>query len=609
MKKIFYFSLIIVQLSILSFIIEAHGQQTYYYGLEGWAAATNGGRGGNIIRVTNLNVSGSGSLAEALKSSGARIVVFEVGGVINLDGNTISISNPFITVAGQTAPSPGITVVNGTISIRTHDVIFQHIRTRVGAAGHEVGWEKDGPSTISASKVVIDHCSISWATDENCSASGPRFDGNTPDDWRGNTSHDITISNNIIAEGLSNATHSKGEHSKGSLIHDNATNIAILKNLYISNRDRNPLFKGGARGVVVNNYIYNPGVSSIKYGLVASEWEGHDWEVGEMSIVGNVLKYGPSTGSVPFMRVTNGPCKIYFDDNIAKDWDGKDVVKYSGDASNLVNEAPSWNDNIKTLLAKEVRDYMISHAGARPWDRDEVDQRLLNEMLNGTGKIIDYETEVGGYPTATSTNSPFHAENWNMDYLIEKSPELSLSMPNSGDTILQHENFTVLADTGNFTEKIRFVELLVNGQSAGKMTTAPYQWDITADSLGTNKLVLIVEANNGKWWSSLMVSKQVIADTGTGFFEDKPTDKFNLYNFPNPFSHQTTIYYHIPKTKSVRLRIFNNNGKMIADRPMGKQLAGAYHWDWTPGNLPDGTYFLMMNAGQQILRSKLAFCK
>jgi hypothetical protein len=101
-------------------------------GAWGWTAATPGGRGGQILRVTNLRASGAGSLREALEADGPRIVAFEVGGVIDLGKNTLSIKNPYVTVAGQTAPSPGITIIKGGIGIQTHDVILQHLRVRPG---------------------------------------------------------------------------------------------------------------------------------------------------------------------------------------------------------------------------------------------------------------------------------------------------------------------------------------------------------------------------------------------------------------------------------------------------------------------------------------------
>ena len=364
------------------------------YGAEGWAASTGGGRGGTIIRVTNLNASGAGSLSDAIKKTGARIIVFEVGGVINLNGTTLNITRPYVTVAGQTAPSPGITLINGKVDVSTHDVILQHIMIRPGASGHDTGWEPDGLSTVSGHYVVIDHCSFSWAVDENCSASGSRFTGETVDEWRMNTSHDVTMSNNIIAEGLAYATHSKGLHSMGSLIHDNVTNVAVLRNLYSCNNARNPLFKAGAAGVVVNNYIYNPGSSGVRYALAKSEWEGHTIVRGKMSVIGNIMQLGPSSKRIAFMQATNSPCSIYMSDNIAKDTLGNDLQQYYGDATNIAEERPIWNDNITVMDAASTKEYVLNHAGARPWDRDAVDTRIINDARNGTGAIINYETEV-----------------------------------------------------------------------------------------------------------------------------------------------------------------------------------------------------------------------
>ena len=174
-------------------------------------ADTKGGAGGEIIRVTNLKAKGEGSLRHALKVQGPRIIVFEVGGVIDLAKNGIVIYEPRVTIAGQTAPSPGITIIRGGISIRTHDVIIKHLMVRPGDAGEpkKSGWETDGISTSGgeAYNILIDHCSVTWATDENLSVSGSRLKG--PD----STSHRVTVSNCLVAEGLSHSTHRSGEHS------------------------------------------------------------------------------------------------------------------------------------------------------------------------------------------------------------------------------------------------------------------------------------------------------------------------------------------------------------------------------------------------------------
>ncbi len=197
--------------------------------------------------MTNLDSDGPGSFRAALAQKGPRIVVFEVGGVIDLGRKTLKVEEPFVTIAGQTAPSPGVTVIRGGMDVLAHDVVMQHIRIRPGEAGaaKKSGWEEDSFSTqAGAYNVIVDHCTLTWATDENMSASGPRFTGNTPEEWRKGASHRITFSNNIAAEGLARSTHAKIEHSKGSLIHDNTTDHSDLWQSLCHNVERNPLFKG-----------------------------------------------------------------------------------------------------------------------------------------------------------------------------------------------------------------------------------------------------------------------------------------------------------------------------------------------------------------------------
>jgi pectate lyase len=386
---------------------------------QGWAAYTPGGRGGKILRVTNLKAGGSGSFAAAAQAKGPRIIVFEVGGVIDLQKTSISIREPFLTIAGQTAPNPGITLIRGGIHVSTHDVVIRHLRVRPGEAGarKKSGWEVDGIATGSYN-IIVDHCSCTWATDENLSASGPRFDGKNVAEWRKNTSHRVTFSNCIIAEGLSRSTHAKGEHSKGSLIHDNATEIAIIGNLYASNVRRNPYFKGGVRGIVVNNYIVNPGRRAIHYGLPAVEWFGHKYITGQMAIVANVLEYGPDTAAkMPLFALSgSGPVEIFAKDNLALDRSGKHV-RIIGTASKKclqVNSAPLWPEAIDLLPVADVKNYVLKNAGARPWDRDAIDKRVVQEARSARGRIIDSEQEVGGYPTHAPTRGRFVLEDWDL---------------------------------------------------------------------------------------------------------------------------------------------------------------------------------------------------
>ena len=410
---------------------KSNGLQRTFRGAQGWAANTPGGRGGRIIRVTTLDADGPGSFHEAVTAKGPRMVVFEVGGVIDLQKRSISIDKPFLTVAGQTAPSPGITLVRGGIQIATHDVVIRHLRVRPGGAGaaKKSGWEVDAIATNAAYNVIIDHCSCTWATDENLSASGPRFDGgDTVDQWRKETSHRVTFSNCIIAEGLHDSTHGKGPHSKGTLIHDNATEIAIIANLYASNVQRNPLFKGGARGVIVNNFISNPENRAMHYRLPAGEWKGREYATGQMVAVGNVMQGGVDTvDGLPLVKYDGeGVLEVFLSDNVAIDRKGKELEHLvaasprSDRECRVVSDLPFWPQGLEAMPADEVKEFVAHNAGARPWDRDEIDTRIVRQAMDGTGRIIDSEEEVGGYPVVEETRAAFDPDKWDLRFMTRK---------------------------------------------------------------------------------------------------------------------------------------------------------------------------------------------
>jgi hypothetical protein len=389
-------------------------------------AQTVGGRGGKIIRVTTLAAEGAGSFAEAVRAKGPRIIVFEVGGVIDLAGKALKVSEPFVTIAGQTAPSPGITFIRGGLAIFAHDAIIQHLRVRPGEAGRKKksGWEIDGIGLIGASNVIVDHCSNTWATDENLSASGPRFEGATVEEWRKGTAHQVTISNCLIAEALSKSTHGKGEHSKGSLLHDNTTGIAVVGNLYASNVERNPLAKGGVQAVIVNNWISNPGGKAMHHNLDEGEWKGHAPVTSRLAIVGNIFEHGPDTPpKLPlFFNHRKSPVELFMDDNLALDRDRQPVPLSGGEAIVVEEKPPVWPGGWKPMAAEKVREHVAKDVGARPWERDEIDTRIVRAALEGTGKIIDSEQEVGGYPRPAATSAPFNPKEWNLETMERLQP-------------------------------------------------------------------------------------------------------------------------------------------------------------------------------------------
>ncbi|HYC94624.1 MAG TPA: pectate lyase [Sphingomicrobium sp.] len=397
--------------------------------IKGWAQ-TDGGRGGAIVRVTNLNADGVGSFKAAVERKGPRIVVFEVGGVIDLGLTTLTIAEPNLTIAGQTAPSPGITLIRGGIDIKTHDVIVRHIRVRTGASGQakRSGWEADSMSTVGAYNVIVDHCTMTWGLDENLSASGPRFSGKTLADWRKGTSHNITFSYNILAESLADSSHPKGEHSKGSLIHDNATGILIARNLYAHNYERNPLLKGGAQVALVNNVIFNPGAQAVHYNLMDLEWTGQRPVAGELTAVGNVLRSGFSTrDDIAFLSIGGmGDLRYHGRDNVAVGRLGRPLPMFgrytTGPARIIETDRPTvWPAGLTALPATEVETHVLRFAGARPWDRDTHDLRVVFDTAEGRGTIIDDEKQVGGYPVQKETRAPFVEAEWNLDTMEPRS--------------------------------------------------------------------------------------------------------------------------------------------------------------------------------------------
>ncbi len=374
-------------------------------GARGFGSTTVAGRGGVVIKVTNLNDNGSGSLREALGRSGPRIIVFEVGGVIRLQ-SLLKITTPYVTVAGQTAPSPGITLIYDSVSVRTHDVLIQHLHIRPGNQGpyrdNSPGENKDGidlaSSNSSVYNIVIDHCSISWAVDETAST------------WFA-TTHDLTFSNNIISEALQHSIHPKGAHSTGMLIGDHVQKAAIIGNLFAHNDFRNPLTKNDTSTIILNNLIYNPGYAAIHF----QNNENIDG-VMSASVVGNVIKIKPEGDTsdrgfgIGIASYIKAGSEFYIHDTVSIQNNITNPVSLYTDSyynsSMRVNQPPSeaWLNNLTVYPSNQVESVVLSGAGARPWDRDSIDERIIRDVRDLTGSIIDNQNYVGGYPNPTSTN-------------------------------------------------------------------------------------------------------------------------------------------------------------------------------------------------------------
>jgi hypothetical protein len=368
------------------------------------AEATIGGLGGSVLRVTTLAADGPGSLRRALEDTHPRLVVFEVGGVIDLQGRSLDVRNPWLTVAGQTAPDPGITLIRGSLSVETHDVIIQHIAVRPGDRGAGLRQGEWSPDAIGAHRgnagpvhhVVFDHCSATWAIDENLSASGPAdVDASTDPDI---TSHDITLRHCLIAEGLSHATHPKGEHSKGTLIHDGVRDVVIAGCLYAHNRERNPRLKGGTTSVVAGNVMYNWGSACVGVGKHGNR---QTLNPSETVLAGNVAIAGPDTHTRLFVKSVDAGGRVFLRENIAVAANGAPLPM----TDDGVVPLPSPRD-LPDIHPWDAAAHVLRSAGARPAHRDPIDARIVRSVIEGTGRIIDSQEQVGGYPVRAATVRP-----------------------------------------------------------------------------------------------------------------------------------------------------------------------------------------------------------
>ncbi len=376
-------------------------------GSMGFGARTTAGSGpnrigGTIIHVTNLNSSGKGSLREAIDAKGPRVIVFDVSGYIDITlGGEIRVKNPYLTIAGQTAPSPGISLKGNGLSIRTHDVLVQHIRIRVGDdPTGERGSQRDGLEIVdhpagsgTTYNVVVDHVSVSWGLDENMSViQGAK---------------NITITNSINSEALDSPLHPKDGHSYALLYGGPISRVSIMRNLFAHNMGRNPRGGGDQDTVFINNVVYHWGGQSSSYG-------GGGGPV-MASIIGNVFIRGPQTTRMEAFRLhpdKDQEFKFYLRDNLTADtpnttvsdpWINMKIQRKVIEKSEARVEDPPTPlpGNLIIEDSFTVKASILAKVGARPAERDAVDNRIIADVMNGTGRFLVSQDDAGGWPVLT----------------------------------------------------------------------------------------------------------------------------------------------------------------------------------------------------------------
>jgi hypothetical protein len=362
-----------------------------------------------VLRVTNRNDSGAGSLRAALEASGPRVVIFEVSGYISLESE-VYVTSPCLTVAGQTAPSPGITVRGSAgygdysgegdyqgIYISTHDVLIQHLRFRMGGGSCNSGLVLY-PSGFY--NIVFDHVSVSWAQDEGAVVtSGTSLNG-------GNV--DVTFWRSIFSEGLLNTPGAERcaggqpSHAHGLAIGDGAVRVAVMQNLFAHILERSPALGQGSRTYIANNVNYNTHEGVFMGGPATFQH----------SVIGNYFKRGPTSRDDYVFRSADAPvgAQLYETDNTIDDGGLSPAMVPWLNPSGIDPRvgtppiaAPAGYAPITSAAALPL---VLAKAGARPTDRDAVDNRVVASVHNRTGNIISHQDDVGGYPAlATNTRS------------------------------------------------------------------------------------------------------------------------------------------------------------------------------------------------------------
>lgn len=398
-------------------------------GAEGGGKYTFGGRGGKVLVVTNLNDDGPGSLRWACEQGGARVIVFNVAGIIQLKTPLI-IRAPYITIAGQTAPGDGVCVAGETVWINTHDVIIRFMRFRRGETW--VGRRDDAIGGNPIGNIMIDHVSASWGLDENMSMYRHMYNDSTGAIEQKLPTVNITIQNSIFAEALDTWNHSFGSTLGGE-------NCTFMRNLWANNTGRNPSIGWYGTFNFVNNVVFN---------WVHRSMDGSDYR-GQFNIINNYFQPGPATSKTSLVghriiKPESGRSKLkyhvygraYVNGNIMEGYDA--ITKNNWDGGVQVEDEPNAGEHeaymkwdkplpmpaVSIVDAKQAREYVLVNAGATLPKRDPVDTRIAEQVR--TGKIAYLEgvklpetqfkhrrlpidsykqgiitdvSQVGGYPT------------------------------------------------------------------------------------------------------------------------------------------------------------------------------------------------------------------
>jgi hypothetical protein len=359
-------------------------------GAEGGGAHSFGGRGGKVYVVTSLADSGKGTLREACEQGGARIIVFNVSGIIKLKSPLI-IRAPYVTIAGQSAPGDGVCVAGESVWINTHDVVIRYMRFRRGET--DVTRRDDAIGGNPVGNIIIDHVSASWGLDENMSIYRHVYDPKDGSKPQKLPTVNVTIQNSIFSEALDTYNHAFGSTIGG-------LNSTFMRNLWASNISRNPSVGMYGDFGFANNVIFNWWNRSADGGDNNSFYSfiNNYYKPGPITPAGEPISYRilkPESGRD--RRFTNEFGKAYVTGNITEgnekvtrnNWDGGVQPETKRDKQKLLDsmrvDKPLPMAKISILDTKKAYEYVLANAGASLPMRDAVDTRIVKQVR--TGKI------------------------------------------------------------------------------------------------------------------------------------------------------------------------------------------------------------------------------
>jgi len=436
------------------------GAQTLAFpGAEGAGANARGGRGGAVIKVTTLADSGPGSLRAAIDAEGPRTIVFALSGTIALK-SPLRIEKPLVTIAGQTAPGDGITLRDQPLIVAADDVVVRFIRSRLGDLSRV---EADAITVTKGRRIILDHVSASWSTDETLSLSS-RFEPAS------NGFYDVTVQWSIISESLDRSIHSKGRHGYGTLIRaSDGARLSFHHNLWALHQARGPRpgnYKDpdadpvGPQIDFRNNVFYDWGgdpdanhANEAPYngeGRIDGLASGYNADLKKAiayNFINNAYVRGRDSGAAVALCEHDQLAHAFFSGNTM---DGR----LPRDPWSLVTCDPPADYRLMAPLdpgasatdsAAVAYRRVLAEAGASVV-RDAVDKRIVRQVRTGSGRIIDSQREIGGWPRLYSRRALRDGDGDGMPDTWERTHHLDPHDGHDGALDPDGDGFTNLED-------------------------------------------------------------------------------------------------------------------------------------------------------------------